>query len=309
MQTKAAPEPAEFKTAAATYAELANHRPPDPLPRQEDAELARLRDQLKDVQGKLDAMRQPPPPPPTAKSPPPDPDAERRKQQAREAAKQAKEELKAARMSPMAAIRHDKEDEKEANLQAGGSPLALAIGTVLPCTIRPALNSESPGQIVATIREHVRDSLTGDTVLIPQGTTLTGMYNSASFGQERVNAKWELMQLPGQPPIKLDGLPASEQTGQNGLSGEYDPHWGRMIASIFIGSTLRAAAGATSGMGQAAGERASGMVAQDAARETDQRVKQIYSAAPTIKTGAAKLCAVMLQKPLVGLKPWTPKES
>ena len=60
------------------------------------------------------------------------------------------------------------------------------------------LNSDLPGMIRALVRENVYDSVTGQYLLIPAGSTLIGMYNShVDYGQDALQAVWNRIIFPG----------------------------------------------------------------------------------------------------------------
>lgn len=53
-----------------------------------------------------------------------------------------------------------------------------------PAALVTGINSDLPGDMIATVTEPVYDTVTGRHVLIPQGARLLGAYNSqGSYGQ------------------------------------------------------------------------------------------------------------------------------
>src|SRR3546814_10543951 len=72
-----------------------------------------------------------------------------------------------------------------AELHMPRSPYQLMAGTVIPAALLTAVNSDLPGQVIATVTEQVYDSVTGRHLLIPQGSRLIGQYDSqVAFGQQ-----------------------------------------------------------------------------------------------------------------------------
>src|SRR3546814_7616221 len=65
-----------------------------------------------------------------------------------------------------------------AELHMPRSPYQLMAGTVIPAALLTAVNSDLPGQVIATVTEQVYDSVTGRHLLIPQGSRLIGQYDS-----------------------------------------------------------------------------------------------------------------------------------
>src|SRR3546814_19119557 len=55
-----------------------------------------------------------------------------------------------------------------AELQIPRSPYQLMAGTVIPAALLTTVNSDLPGQVIASVTEHVYESVTGRHLLIPQ---------------------------------------------------------------------------------------------------------------------------------------------
>ena len=53
-------------------------------------------------------------------------------------------------------------------LQQARSPYELMAGTVIPAALVTGINSDLPGQMIATVTQNVYDTVTGDYLLIPQ---------------------------------------------------------------------------------------------------------------------------------------------
>jgi len=68
-------------------------------------------------------------------------------------------------------------------LQAPASPYQVIAGSVIAASLLTGLNSDLPGMVVAQVTENVFDTVTGRTLLIPQGSRLIGSYDSVvAFG-------------------------------------------------------------------------------------------------------------------------------
>jgi len=64
------------------------------------------------------------------------------------------------------------------------SPDTLMAGSVIAASLITGLNSDLPGLVTAQVTQHVYDSVTGQHLLIPQGSRLIGSYDSVvAFGQ------------------------------------------------------------------------------------------------------------------------------
>ena len=77
------------------------------------------------------------------------------------------------------------------------SPYQVMAGTIIPAALVTGINSDLPGQVIATVTEQVFDTATGRHLLIPQGARLFGQYDSqVAFGQRRVLLVWTRLVLP-----------------------------------------------------------------------------------------------------------------
>lgn len=115
----------------------------------------------------------------------------------------------------------------------------LAPGTVIAASLLTAVNSDLPGTAVAQVTEDVRDSLTGDVILIPSGTRLIGRYGSeVGAFQSRANVRWSRMVFPNGREELLSDLPAADPSGAVGLEDEVDRHTGRLVRAGLLSSLL-----------------------------------------------------------------------
>lgn len=120
------------------------------------------------------------------------------------------------------------------------SPYVVQAGSVIPAALVTGIRSDLPGQIIAQVTENVYDSPNGQSLLIPQGSRLIGLYDSqVAFGQSRVLLVWTRLILPNGRGIVLERQPGADPGGYAGLEDEVDNHWGALFkAAIF--STLLA---------------------------------------------------------------------
>ena len=103
-------------------------------------------------------------------------------------------------------------------LQTPVSPYQLMAGTLLSAAMVTGLNSDLPGQAIATITEPVYDTVTGRTLLIPQGSRLIGQYDSqVSYGQSRILLVWNRVVMPDGSSIVLDRSREPTRKGSPGL--------------------------------------------------------------------------------------------
>ena len=89
------------------------------------------------------------------------------------------------------------ETPNTADFEAPVSLHQLMAGTVIAAELETGINSDLPGDVIATVTEPVYDTATGRHVLIPQGSRILGRYNrQVSYGQTRVQVVWHRVILP-----------------------------------------------------------------------------------------------------------------
>ena len=147
----------------------------------------------------------------------------------------------------------NRQDQKETFLAKGGptetrssgalqlpaSPYQVMAGTVIAAALVTGIQSDLPGDVIATVTEPVYDTATGRYVLIPQGSRLMGKYNSqVSYGQSRVQVVWNRVILPDTSSFQLDNLVGTDQAGYAGLEDGVDWHWDRVFAGAALTTLL-----------------------------------------------------------------------
>ena len=147
----------------------------------------------------------------------------------------------------------NRQDQKEAFLAKGGptktrsssalqlpaSPYQVMAGTVIAAALVTGIQSDLPGDVIATVTEPVYDTATGRYVLIPQGSRLMGKYNSqVSYGQSRVQVVWNRVILPDTSSVQLDKLVGADPAGRAGLEDGVDWHWNRILAGAALTTLL-----------------------------------------------------------------------
>lgn len=126
-----------------------------------------------------------------------------------------------------------------ATLQVPKSPYQLMAGTVIPAALVTGINSDLPGQIIATVTENVYDTVTGRFLLVPQGSRLLGQYDSqVAYGQRRVLLVWTRLLRPDGSSIVLERLPGVDPSGYAGVEDGVNWHWGRIFAGAALSTLL-----------------------------------------------------------------------
>lgn len=195
-------------------------------------------------------------------------------------------------------------------LQSPASPYQVMAGTIIPAALMTGINSDLPGQVIATVTEPVYDTATGRHLLIPQGSRLIGRYDSqVAFGQRRVLLLWTRLILPDTSAVELDRLPGIDPAGYAGLEDGVDWHWPRILAGAALSTLLGIGAElATPGNGRE--DNRIVVATRDSAQETVNQVGQEItrrnlSIQPTLTIRAGFSMRVMVNKDLA-LRPYQP---
>lgn len=170
----------------------------------------------------------------------------------------------------------------------------LTQGKVIPAILLRNLNSDLPGEVVASTSVDVYDSLTGRYKLIPKGATLVGRYSSGiAMGQERLMFAFTRLILPNGISFNLPAAQGMDVGGQSGVTGDVNNHFFKMFASSFLVAYLADKAESTTSRPVSSGLSAGSSGAQTAAGQvlvdTSRAVLQRYQNIPptiTIEAGA-----------------------
>lgn len=123
--------------------------------------------------------------------------------------------------------------------RTAGMPLELKTGAVIPGVMLTGINSDLPGNMIAQVSQHVFDSATGHTLLIPQGTKIYGLYDSrVVYGQERVLIAWNRLIFPDGSSISIGAMPGADMGGMAGFNDDVNNHYMRIFGSAFMMSLV-----------------------------------------------------------------------
>jgi type IV secretion system protein VirB10 len=124
-------------------------------------------------------------------------------------------------------------------LETPVSPWQVMSGTVIPATLLTGINSDLPGQVIAQVTEPVYDTVTGRTVLIPQGSRIIGRYDSVvAYGQSRALVVWNRIIMPDGSSIRIENLPGVDARGNAGLKDRVDNHTLRIFSAAALSSLI-----------------------------------------------------------------------
>lgn len=122
-------------------------------------------------------------------------------------------------------------------------PNTLLAGSVIPVTLITGINSDVPGDVVAQVRQDIYDSVTGETLLIPQGSRLIGVYDgNTKNGQSRIGVAFTRIIFPDGNYVEIDKQKGTDSAGYPGLADKVDNHTGRLVSAGVMTSLLSAAA-------------------------------------------------------------------
>ena len=195
-----------------------------------------------------------------------------------------------------------------AHLQPARSSDTLFAGTILPCVLTQGINSDLPGQIGCMISQNVYDTVTGQHLLVPQGTKVIGTYDSrVAYGQERVLVVWTRLLRPDGGTLSLEGMPGVDLSGYAGLTGDVNNHYLRLLSGVVLGSLIGASAQIAVGANSQNPTFAQ-LAIQGAGQNINEAGQQItrknLSIQPTIEVRPGSRLNIFATKDII-LPPWT----
>ncbi|WP_246506757.1 TrbI/VirB10 family protein [Kistimonas asteriae] len=121
------------------------------------------------------------------------------------------------------------------------SPYEIKAGAIIPAMMINGINSDLPGMVTAQVSQNVWDSISGTSLLIPQGSRLVGRYSSqVDYGQRRVMLAWDRLIYPDGSSVALQGMEGADQSGFSGFNDQVDNHYMRVFGSAFLMSMISA---------------------------------------------------------------------
>jgi type IV secretion system protein VirB10 len=121
------------------------------------------------------------------------------------------------------------------------SPYEVTAGMIVPAVLVTQGDSDLPGLMTGRVRENVYDSATGRHLLIPQGTTIVGVYDSVvTFGQQRLLVAWQRLIFPDGTKLNIGGMPGTDLLGAAGFDDQVDRHYQRVFGGALLLSVMTA---------------------------------------------------------------------
>jgi type IV secretion system protein VirB10 len=116
--------------------------------------------------------------------------------------------------------------------------MMLTMGTMIPCTLQTAIDSQLAGYVKCVLPQDVR-STTGNVVLLDRGTTVVGEIGRGLVqGQDRVFVLWDRAETPDHAVIELSS-PGTDELGRSGLPGRVNNHWWERFGSAILLSVIQ----------------------------------------------------------------------
>ncbi|WOH63625.1 TrbI/VirB10 family protein [Bradyrhizobium sp. BWA-3-5] len=144
-----------------------------------------------------------------------------------------------ARKLAFVGAKADTETTNSYALLPAPSTYAVMAGSIIPASLVTGLNSDLPGATLGQVTENVYDTVTGEHLLIPQGTRIVGKYDSVvAFGQKRALVIWSRLILPNGNSIVIENLPATDVAGYAGLEDEVDFHTWQLLKGVALATLI-----------------------------------------------------------------------
>jgi len=190
-------------------------------------------------------------------------------------------------------------------MKKAASRYEVKAGSVIPAILVTGIVSDLPGNVIAMVKENVYDTVSGDYLLIPQGTRVLGRYDSmVSYGQKRVQVSWTRMLRPDGSSIVLENMPGVDLAGNAGYKGKVDNHFDRLVGGVVLSSLL--SMGATVSQGTYTDEasmttqqRMAANVGEEISSTGSQITKKNLDIQPTLNIRAGNTVNILVNKDMI----------
>ena len=93
--------------------------------------------------------------------------------------------------------------------------------SIIPAVLETTIQSEVPGQVIASVSEDVFDADGVGRLLIPQGTKVVGIYkDELEFQSRRMGIVWTELTMPDGTQLNLFAADGMDAAGSMGMGGE-----------------------------------------------------------------------------------------
>ncbi|HTF34016.1 MAG TPA: TrbI/VirB10 family protein [Myxococcota bacterium] len=194
------------------------------------------------------------------------------------------------------------------------SPYEVTAGAVVPAVLVTGADSDLPGMLTARVRENVYDSVTGGHLLIPQGTVLTGVYDSVlTYGQNRLLVAWQRLIFPDGNQLNIGSMPGVDDEGAAGFEDRVDHHMLRVFGSAALLSVISGALQISQGTSpqqitsqrQDLRQTLAAALGQNFGEAASQMIRRNLNVQPSIEIRAGYRFHVFVKKDLVFPAPYS----
>lgn len=195
-------------------------------------------------------------------------------------------------------------------MRKAASKYEVKSGSVIPAILVTGIVSDLPGNVIAMVKENMYDTVTGDFLLIPQGTRVLGKYDSmVSYGQKRVQVVWVRMIRPDGSSIMLDNMPGVDLAGNSGYKDKVDNHYDRLVGGAVLSSLLSIGASVSQGTytdeeSMSTQQRMAASVGEDISSTGRQITRKNLDIQPTLKIRAGMTVNILVNKDMI-VDPYT----
>jgi type IV secretion system protein TrbI len=162
----------------------------------------------------------------------------------------------------------------------------LQAGAVIPAALLTGVNTDLPGDVVATVTAPVYDSATGNYLLIPQGARLYGTYDSQiTMSQDRALLVWRRLLFPNGRSVDLDRMRGTDAAGYSGVADQVDYHTDKLAAAAVLSGVIAYAGNLArdpQDLNSSAGDVVGDAVAQQASTIGSKIIDRELNVQPTI---------------------------
>lgn len=191
-------------------------------------------------------------------------------------------------------------------LQQPPSPFVIRRGWKIPARLDDPINTDTPGQITATVVHDIKDSVTGRYTLIPAGSQLVGAYDTrVLYGQQRVPTAWDQINFPNGTFMSLAAMPGADQTGVAGIPATVNNHlWSTASRALLLtitgaGSSLALRSGVTGGFNYGLDDALRLEGGRELGRESRRVFERGYNRPPTLTAKSGDIFLVQVTQNLV----------
>lgn len=193
------------------------------------------------------------------------------------------------------------------------SPYQIFQGTIIPMVLVTGICSDLPSQITARVLSDVYDSVSGQYLIIPSGSTVIGNYSSSvMWGQQRVLVMWDRLIRPDGSSVFLGSMNGVDMSGYAGYKDKVDLHIAELAGLLTVSTVMNIASGQISYQAekkQSEKNELAGLIegltdsSIDATETINSMAEKFLQLQPTLTIRAGTRCNLFVNKDIV-LEPY-----